>query len=117
MTYAAIAAVLMAASGIVAFLGARRLAHPAARRRHWLATALTAVVLVALTAVFDNLMIAADIMEYDLTGASGILVGKAPLEDFSYSLACALAIPGLWALLYGVLLLQKKIRRVGTIER
>ena len=99
MTYAAIALVLVALGAWAAIAGARRLPQGHARRRHWLAVTVTAVLLLALTALFDNLMIAAGLMEYDLTGASGLVIGAAPLEDFSYPLACALAVPGLWLLL------------------
>ena len=99
MTYAAIALVLVALGAWAAIAGARRVPAGAPRRRHWLAVGATTLVLMVLTAVFDNLMIAAGLMEYDLTGASGLVIGDAPLEDFSYPLACALAVPGLWLLL------------------
>jgi lycopene cyclase domain-containing protein len=98
MTYGAIAAVLLLASGVVAVLGARTL--PATERaRHWRGVGIAALILVVLTAVFDNLMISANLMEYDLEGASGLLIGVAPIEDFSYSVAAVLAVPGLWLLL------------------
>ncbi len=99
MTYGILAVALIGASVAVAMWAARRLPDPAARRRHWRATGIAAVVLVALTAIFDNLMIRAGLVEYDLSGASGILLGVAPIEDFSYAIACALGVPGLWLLL------------------
>ena len=99
MTYAAIALALVALGAWAAIAGARRLPQGLSRRRHWLAVTATAALLLALTALFDNLMIAAGLMKYDLTGASGLVIGDAPLEDFSYPLACALAVPGLWLLL------------------
>lgn len=59
-----------------------------------------AVVLV-LTAVFDNLMIAVGLMEYSAERTSGLTVGVAPLEDFSYPIAAAILLPGLWLLIGG----------------
>lgn len=58
----------------------------------------TAVVLV-LTAVFDNLMIAAGLFTYSPEHTSGVSVGLAPLEDFAYPVAAVLLLPSLWILL------------------
>ncbi len=58
----------------------------------------TAVVLV-LTAVFDNLMIAAGLFTYSPDHTSGVSVGLAPLEDFAYPVAAVLLLPSLWILL------------------
>ncbi|KQO99727.1 lycopene cyclase domain-containing protein [Leifsonia sp. Leaf264] len=60
--------------------------------------ALTVVVLFALTAVFDNVMIAVGLMVYS-DGRSGIDIGLAPIEDFAYPLAGALLLPSIWVLL------------------
>lgn len=99
MRYAALAVALIAVAALLAVSGARRLPAGAARRRHWQGVGVTAAVLVVLTAVFDNLMIAAGLFEYDLAGTLGVAIGRAPIEDFSYPIACALAVPGLWLLL------------------
>jgi len=98
MTYGILALVLTGAGLAAAIAGARRLPRPA-RRRYWAATAVTGGVLVVLTAIFDNLMIGAGLVDYDLSGASGLVLGAAPIEDFSYSIACALGVPGLWVLM------------------
>jgi len=99
MTYAVLSLVLLALAAWAAVAGARRLPDGKARTRHWTAAAITAAVLVALTAIFDNIMIAAELYEYGSEGTSGILVGLAPIEDFSYPIACAIGIPGLWLLM------------------
>jgi len=96
MRYAALAVVLVGLAAAVAVVGARRLPDAAARRGHWQAVLMAGGVLVVLTAVFDNLMIAAELYEYGAEGTTGIVLGLAPIEDFSYPLACALGIPGMW---------------------
>ncbi|MCT1615270.1 lycopene cyclase domain-containing protein [Kocuria indica] len=59
------------------------------------------VLLVVLTAIFDNLMIAAGIMTYTEHNISGVQIGLAPLEDFAYPFAGVLLLPALWLLLGG----------------
>ncbi|MGN6240515.1 MAG: lycopene cyclase domain-containing protein [Cellulosimicrobium cellulans] len=61
--------------------------------------AATAVVLCLLTLVFDTLMIAADLYVYDPDKILGVYLWGAPLEDFAYALAAALAMPVLWTVL------------------
>lgn len=63
------------------------------------ASTLAAIVLVILTAVFDNLMIAADLFTYPAHLISGIRVGLAPIEDFAYPLAAAFVVPAIRSLL------------------
>lgn len=59
----------------------------------------TLVILCLLTAVFDNLMIAAGLFDYAQAPLSGLRLGLAPLEDFAYPIGAALLLPGLWLLL------------------
>ena len=59
----------------------------------------TAVVMCVLTLVFDTLMIAADLYVYDPDKILGVYLWGAPLEDFAYALAAALAMPVLWTAL------------------
>lgn len=82
-----------AALAVIGALASRR------RRQHLLAVGLSILVLFALTAVFDSLMIAAGFFDYDDARTLGIRIGLAPLEDFGYPLVCALALPALWAIL------------------
>lgn len=62
------------------------------------ASAVAAVVLVIFTAVFDNLMIAADLFTYPPEHLSGWRIGLAPIEDFSYPLCAAFLVPAVWEL-------------------
>ena len=97
MTYALIVLPFLVVAGIVTAASAMR---PGFARR-MRASALTAIVLVALTAIFDNLMIAAGIMTYTEHNISGVQIGLAPLEDFAYPFAGVLLLPALWLLLGG----------------
>lgn len=67
--------------------------------RRMLASAATAALLVVLTAVFDNLMIAAGLFTYPPEHLSGLRVGLAPLEDFAYPVCAAFGVPALYELL------------------
>jgi lycopene cyclase domain-containing protein len=68
-------------------------------RKAGAAVVLTLLALCVLTAVFDNIMIAAGLFEYSAEHTSGWRIGLAPLEDFAYVLAAALLLPALWTLL------------------
>ncbi|MDJ0455865.1 lycopene cyclase domain-containing protein [Arthrobacter sp. NQ7] len=70
-----------------------------ARSRALAAAGGTAAVVLVLTAVFDNLMIAAGLFTYAPDMISGALLGLAPLEDFAYPVAAVLLLPALWILL------------------
>jgi lycopene cyclase domain-containing protein len=61
--------------------------------------AVTLIVVLGMTAVFDNLMIAVGLFGYNPDVISGAFVGLAPLEDFAYAIAAAVLLPGLWLLL------------------
>ena len=68
-------------------------------RRWTLPIIITGVALVILTAVFDNVMIAPGFMVYSDAHVTGITIGLAPLEDFSYPIAGLILLPALWLLL------------------
>jgi lycopene cyclase domain-containing protein len=55
-----------------------------------------AVLLAALTTVFDTLMIAADLYVFDPDRILGVYVWGAPIEDFAYALAAVMLMPALW---------------------
>lgn len=57
------------------------------------------VVLVAATAVFDNVIVGTGIVAYDPRLILGVRVGVAPIEDFSYAVVASLGLPALWVLL------------------
>ncbi|GAA3883707.1 lycopene cyclase domain-containing protein [Leifsonia kafniensis] len=98
MTYLLLNVVFLAvAVGVAAIaFGTRRLT-----RRSLPALGVTLVAVLALTAVFDNLMIAVGLFGYDPAHTTGLSIGLAPLEDFSYPLAAVLLLPSLWALFGG----------------
>lgn len=95
MTYLALSLPVLAAAALAGLLLARRL--PSSRRRlHRRAVTITVLVLVALTAVFDSLMIAARLFHYAPAHVLGPRLGLAPIEDFAYPLVTALLLPGIW---------------------
>jgi lycopene cyclase domain-containing protein len=49
--------------------------------------------------VFDNVIVGTGIVAYDEARILGARVGVAPVEDFSYCVVAALALPALWVLL------------------
>ena len=57
---------------------------------------LTLLILIVCTAVFDSLIIAAGIVDYDTSKILGIYIGTAPIEDFMYALLAAAIVPALW---------------------
>ncbi|MGZ0710493.1 lycopene cyclase domain-containing protein (plasmid) [Coraliomargarita sp. W4R53] len=88
LPFAAITAVVVAISAIRPQFGTRMLA-----------SAIAAAALCVLTAVFDNLMIAADLFTYPSEHLSGIYIGLAPIEDFSYAVCAAFIVPAIYSLL------------------
>ncbi|GIG23972.1 lycopene cyclase domain-containing protein [Cellulomonas denverensis] len=69
------------------------------RRRRAGALVWTAFHLCLLTMIFDTLMIAADLYVFDPGKILGVYLWGAPLEDFAYAIAAALAMPVLWTVL------------------
>lgn len=69
------------------------------RSPRWGAVGITAIVLLVMTAIFDNVMIGVGLVAYEPEHLSGIFVGIAPLEDFSYAIAAVVLLPSLWTLL------------------
>lgn len=67
--------------------------------RRMASSGLTALVLVGLTLVFDNLMIAVDLFSYPPEHLSGLKLGLAPVEDFAYPLCAAFLVPAVHTLL------------------
>ncbi|MGB3956386.1 MAG: lycopene cyclase domain-containing protein [Brooklawnia sp.] len=62
-------------------------------RLDWPTLLLTMVVLLAMTAVFDSLIIAGGIVAYDESTLLGLRIWQAPIEDFSYALVAAFCGP------------------------
>jgi len=97
VTYALITLPFLAVTAIVTLATVRR---PAFGRRV-AASGIAALVLIALTAVFDNVMIAADLFTYPEQHLSGLRIGLAPIEDFAYALCAAFLVPAVFTLLSG----------------
>lgn len=58
--------------------------------------AITLLAMLAMTAVFDNLIIASEIVAYDESKIVGLKILLAPIEDFAYTIAGVLIIPAIW---------------------
>ncbi len=121
MTYLGLDAVFVAVAAMVVLVGTvpRRSAPRAERtgvrgatarrsrangraltnRRWWLATAVTGAALMVLTAVFDTVMIRADLFRYDASALIGLRIGLTPVEDLAWPLVAAVLLPALWELL------------------
>jgi len=94
MTYALLNLAFLAFVALVA------VATLVARRApRWRVVALTAIPLVVLTAVFDNVLVGVGIVAYDPHRISGARLGVAPVEDFAYAIAAVVLLPCLWSLL------------------
>ncbi|MGP0224454.1 prenyltransferase [Paenarthrobacter sp. NCHU4564] len=110
---AATAGVLLtrnATGGRLATDGQRGGQHAGNAGRHWKAVGLALAALVVLTAVFDSIMIGMELFHYDPGHILGLRIGLAPVEDFAYPLAAALALPGLW------IWLTRKRQGTSTVE-
>lgn len=91
---------LWIAAGVAVPVSAAALVVLARAGRRALLPALAGlVVLLALTAVFDNVIVGSGIVAYDASRILGARLGVAPVEDFSYTIVAALALPALWVLL------------------
>lgn len=98
MTYALIIVPFALLAVVVVAAAAVRVRRPRVGRR-LAASAVTAVILVLLTIVFDNLMIAAGLFTYPEHRISGIRVGLAPVEDLAYPVVAAFLLPAIADLL------------------
>lgn len=94
MTYPLISLAFLAIAAAAALATARR---PDFRRR-MAASGIAAIVLLVLTAVFDNVMIGVGLYSYPDEHVSGLRIGLAPIEDFAYPLAAAFLVPAVYTL-------------------
>jgi lycopene cyclase domain-containing protein len=88
MTYLELNAIFLALAAIPALL--------VLRGRQWATVAKVLAPMLALTAIFDNLIIATGIVAYDSATISGFKIGVAPIEDFAYTIAAVLLITTIW---------------------
>lgn len=102
MIYLILSVIFVAVACSVAAIAFARVSSEKRRtlvRRWTLPAIITGFALVILTAVFDNVMIALGFMVYSDAHVTGISIGLAPLEDFSYPVAGLILLPALWLLL------------------
>ncbi|MER3390483.1 MAG: lycopene cyclase domain-containing protein [Microcella sp.] len=94
MTYALLNTVFL---GLVVVIAVAAIL--ARRAPDWRAVGLAAVLMLTLTAVFDNVIIGTGLVAYDDSLISGVRIGLAPIEDFAYTLAALVLLPAVWELL------------------
>jgi len=94
MTYTLLNVVFLLVVALIAIA-----AVVARRAPRWRAVGLAAVLLLALTAIFDNLIIGTGLVAYDDFLISGVRIGLAPIEDFAYTVAALVLLPSVWELL------------------
>ena len=95
MTYPLIVLPFLVVTAVVTLATLRR---PRFRER-MASSGLVALVLVGLTLMFDNLMIAVDLFSYTEEHLSGLRLGLAPIEDFAYPVCAAFLVPAVFTLL------------------
>ena len=91
MTYLLLAVAFCAIGFGITFL----IARSSVSRATWL----TLAILLAVTAIGDNFIVASGIVAYDPTKILGVFIGVAPVEDFAYSLVAVTLIPAIWSAL------------------
>ncbi|RLP78012.1 prenyltransferase [Mycetocola tolaasinivorans] len=91
MMYWQICAIVLAAG-----LGIAAVTRAAGARVRLAAAAVALGGLAVATAVFDNIMIALGLFDYDRSTLVGLNIAQAPIEDFTYPLLAVLILPGLW---------------------
>ena len=94
MTYWALNAIFLGVVAVIVVVGLI-----VRRTPNWRAVGITMVVVLVMTAVFDNIMISVGLVAYSPERISGVFIGVAPLEDFAYAVAAVIGLPALWALL------------------
>ncbi len=94
MTYWSLNAFFLGFTAVVALI-----AVVARRAPSYRVIGLAAIIVLILTAVFDNVLVGTGIVGYDPALISGAKIGVAPLEDFAYAIAGLVLLPSLWTLL------------------
>lgn len=94
MTYLAMSVPFAVAALAVFAAGSVRAARRGRARLSALAWAATCAVLVALTIVFDNVMIAAGLFDFGGAHITGVRIGLMPIEDLLYPVVGSLLLCG-----------------------
>jgi len=83
MTYASLTLVFLTA--VITFVAVTTIVVKG--RMPWSAMGVTLLVTLALTALFDNVIIGVGLVAYDESLISGVKIGIAPVEDFAYTVS------------------------------
>jgi lycopene cyclase domain-containing protein len=94
MTYWALNSLFLSVVALVAIA-----ALVSRRAPRWIAVVISLGILLVFTAIFDNVLIGLGFVGYNRGLISGVFVGRAPLEDFAYTVAAVVLLPSLWTLL------------------
>jgi lycopene cyclase domain-containing protein len=97
MSYVLLDLVFLGGALLVTFTAVLVRRRQLSRQNVW-AVCVALVVVLLLSAVFDNVMIGVGLVAYDPARISGLKIGLAPIEDFAYPVAVALLLPALWTL-------------------
>jgi lycopene cyclase domain-containing protein len=94
VTYWALNAIFLGVVAVVAIV-----AIVLRRPPRWASILLAGLILLVMTAIFDNVMVGVGLVGYDRRLISGVFIGVAPLEDFAYAIAAVVLLPSVWMLL------------------
>lgn len=99
MTYLLMSLPFVGAGSVVFLIGAVHAGRRGTANRYFSSWSVATAALLVLTAVFDNLMMAAGFFDYGAEEISGVRLVLMPVEDFLYPFAGALLLAGVWQLL------------------
>ncbi|MCP2030886.1 lycopene cyclase domain-containing protein [Okibacterium sp. HSC-33S16] len=99
MTYWLLNLMFLLPALLIGIIAATRVQRRTPNRHPFARMGLALIVVLAMTALFDNIMIAVGLFGYNPDVISGAFLGLAPLEDFAYAIAAVVLLPGLWLLL------------------
>jgi lycopene cyclase domain-containing protein len=69
------------------------------RKSPWKLIGWTLLTMVLVTLIFDNVIVALGIVDYDTHKISGLVLGLVPIEDFAYTIVSVLAVSSIWHLM------------------
>ncbi len=88
MTYPLLTLVVLLLFSIYAWLMRRWI--------NWRFLVPASIFMIAMTAIFDNVIIASGIVDYDYEKTLGLRIWLAPIEDFAYTLVALVLLPSLF---------------------
>jgi len=91
MNYLALNVVFM----LIAFI----ILNVVVRKSPWKLIGWTLLSMVLVTLIFDNVIVALGIVDYDSNKISGLVLGLVPIEDFAYTIVSVRAVSSIWHLM------------------